>query len=497
MWLKRSAAEVLDMGTNVLTFCVPPEEEVRSLMPFINRLLHFAATEPMRAAVVVGDRRLSYGELTMRAARLRLPAGNLIGVDIADPLEFTVAFTALVGRGRCAAVLDPAWPDALRVRVLDELRPAAILTGGAEHRGDAPPLGEAPAGARFYCGFTSGTSGVPKGFVRTVGSWSRSLERSVDWFGVAPGLRVLAPGPLAASLSLYALAECLFAGATFHAPAPGAASAKGPHLAEILRTERIEHLVAVPSALRIALDRTTGTLPHLRTVVSGGSRLSPAEAAIIGRAAPAARIFEYYGASELSIVTARRVDGNAGDNVGRPFPGVHLRIERDGATPENRPGTIFVRTDTAIEGYLFGDDGRAFQRHGDWVTVQDRGWIDDDGALHLTGRNGDMVVVAGTNVYPAEVEAALTEAGYPSAVVVGVPDAGRGAVLAAVIEAPGGTAINVPVLRARLKQLLPVGMVPRSLFRTASLPLTAAGKPDRAALQAAVLAKESEFEPIV
>lgn len=484
------------MVTNVLTFGVPPEEEALPLMPFINRLLHWAAADPARAAVVVGDRQLTYGELASRASSQPLPSGNLIGIEVKDPLEFSVVFTAVVGRGRCAAVLDPAWPDALRHRVLTELRPATVLTGEEIISGIAPPLIEAPAHTRFYCGFTSGTSGVPKGFVRTVGSWSRSLQRSIDWFGVTPGLRVFAPGPLAASLSLYALAECLFAGATFHAPAPGQAGARVTQTSEILRTGQIEHLVAVPSALRLALERNQGTLPSLRTVVSGGSRLSPVEAGIITRAAPNARIFEYYGASELSIVTARRVDGNLGGDVGRPFPGVCLRIEHSSPPSQDRSGTIFVRTDTAIEGYLFGDDGRAFQRHGDWVTVQDRGWIDDEGALHLTGRNGDMVVIAGMNVYPAEVEAAFAAAGYPSVVVLGVPDARRGAALSAVIEAPRDEVIDGRLLRTRLKHLLPAGKVPRSVFRSGAVPLTAAGKPNRAALKAAVLARESDLEPV-
>lgn len=468
-------------------------------MPFVDRLLHWARAEPARAAVVAGDRSLTYRELADRAAALQLPAGGMLGIQIEDPVDFALTFTAVVGRGRCAAVLDPSWPPDLRLRVLDALQPAAVLTSTPyAHPTDVSPLADPPADALFYCGFTSGTSGLPKGYVRTAGSWSRSLQRSVDWFGVTPGRRVFAPGPLAASLSLYALAECLYAGATFHALAPGIPAGKGPGMAQTLRARRIEHFVGVPSAIRLALERVEEQLPDLHTVVSGGSRLSAADTGIILRAAPAAGVFEYYGASELSLVTARRVDGTADNGVGRPFPGVEIRIDTDGEDGRHlRAGTIHVRTDMAIEGYLFGDDGCAFQRNGDWVTVQDRGWIDDGGALHLTGRHGDMVVVAGTNVYPAEVEVALAHAGYPAAVVLGVAEARRGCALTAVIEAPTDAAIDGNRLRLRLKELLPPVKVPHSIFRTGRLPMTAAGKPDRARLTAAVLAGDGVLERIL
>lgn len=465
-------------------------------MPFIDRLLYWARCEPARDAVVVGDRRITYGELAGRASSLQLPAGEMIAQQIDDPLDFAVTFTAVVGRGRCAAVLDSAWPQDVRGRILEALLPDAVITSADLVEAPHPSqLADAPDDARFYCGFTSGTSGIPKGFVRTVDSWSRSLARSVDWFGLTPGLRVCAPGPLTASLNLYALAECLYSGSTFHSLAPGDPAAKGPLMAQVLRSERIEHLIGVPSALRLALERIEGDLPDLRTVVSGGAGLSAADTGSILRKAPSARIFEYYGASEPSLVTARRVDGADGNDVGRPFPGVRIRIDADSDSGrDGTVGTIHVHTDTAIEGYRFGDDGRAFRRNGDWVTVQDQGWIDDDGALHLTGRHGDMIVVAGSNVYPSEVEGALARAGCPAAVVLGIPDARRGCALAAVIQTPPDTIIDAHALRSRLKELLPINKVPKLVFRTARLPLTTAGKPDRTALKASVLAGDGALE---
>lgn len=462
-------------------------------MPFINRLLSWARTDPGRPAVVAAEHSLTYGELAALATRVPLPDGAMIGLDLHDPVDFAVALVAVVGRGRCAAVLDPLWDNARRAHVLERLRPDAVVSSVPPVNGSAVSrLQDGPDKARFYCGFTSGTTGVPKAFVRTVGSWTRSLERSVTYFGLEEGQRVFAPGPLSASLSLYALAESLFAGATFHALVPGRDSLKGAHICEVLRSARIEHLVGVPAVLRLALQRTgDSSLPDLRCVVSGGAKLSGAETAIIRRSAPNARIFEYYGASELSLVTARQVGTDPRNDVGQPFPGVSIKIETDGV---DRCGTVWVHTDTAMEGYLFGDDGAEFRRHGSWVSVGDKGWLDDDGALHLVGRQGDMVVVAGTNVYPSEVEEELRAAGFPLVVAVGIPDPRRGTAIAAVVEVAAGVVIDARRIQQRLRTVLPAAKVPREIYRTDCMPLTAAGKPDRVVARSLILDPDGALE---
>ncbi|WP_323961821.1 AMP-binding protein [Arthrobacter sp. JZ12] len=468
-------------------------------MPFINRLLERARVTPDSDAVVTEEGKLTCAELVARASALPLPDGNLVALELADPLAFTVAFTAVVGRGKCAAVLDPAWPEELRTRVLDGLRPVGVLDEllfsgavpeAAEADGRPGALADAAAETRFYCGFTSGTSGVPKAFVRSSGSWARSLRRSAAYFGVTPGLRTFAPGPLSSSLNLYALAEALYAGAAFFTLGASTQGPRGVRMAEALASWRIQHLVAVPAAVGLALQRVD-SLPALRTVVAGGARLTDLQVSKVLRVAPNAWIFEYYGASELSLVTARRVHGAVGGavggDVGKPFPGVRLRIEAD---QPMSPGTIWVSTDTAIDGYLLGDDGHGFTRDGEWVTVHDQGWIDDDGGLHLAGRAGDMLVVAGTNVYPSEVEDALARIGFRSAVAFGIPDGRRGTLLAAAIEAESHEEVDSHRIRQALRETLPAVKIPSRVKAVDSIPLTAAGKPDRAAL--AVLMQDSE-----
>ncbi|MDL2424714.1 hypothetical protein M2C68_19070, partial [Pseudomonas sp. BAgro211] len=77
-------------------------------------------------------------------------------------------------------------------------------------------LADGDPDSSFLVGLTAGTTTLPKGFSRARDSWRRSFDASVACFALKPQDRVLAPGPVSASLNLYALSECLYAGATFH-----------------------------------------------------------------------------------------------------------------------------------------------------------------------------------------------------------------------------------------------------------------------------------------
>ncbi|NKX53876.1 class I adenylate-forming enzyme family protein [Arthrobacter mobilis] len=477
-------------------------------MPFVDRMVDWAARDPDRDAVVIDGQRLSYAELCRRAARLPLPepAGGprqLVALDLGSTIDFVVAFTAVVGRGLVAAVLDPAWPPAVRSAALEQLRPGTVITtagpAGAEMTPGTPAaLADGDPGREFYCGFTSGTTRTPKAFVRTVGSWQRSLERSTAWFGTAAGDRVLVPGPLSASLSLYALAECLYAGATFHGQTtPDTAAAL-----DLLSGEALTQLVAVPSQLRMLGRRARSPWRSLRSIVSGGAKLGGEEAAALRRLAPRAAVHEYYGASELGFVAARLAGPGAGPHlVGRPFPGVELRIgpPDDGAaapgaepgTGDPGPGTIWVRSDMVCLGYLAGDDGLSFRRQGQWATVGDYGWLDASGQLHVAGRSADMIVTGGFNVYPHEVEEVLRSAGC-DAVVVGLPDGLRGRCVAAVIRSDGPPAFTAGTLRRLCGAGLAPFKVPRRFYWVREWARGPGGKTSRPALVRAIEAGDAD-----
>ncbi|BCW48430.1 hypothetical protein StoSoilB13_07720 [Arthrobacter sp. StoSoilB13] len=226
----------------------------------------------------------------------------------------------------------------------------------------------------------------------------------------------------------------------------------------------------------------------IRSIVCAGSKLDGRTLEAARRWAPHAAIFEYYGASELSFVSGTRLAAGepldvGGTGIGRPFPGVELRILDDTGRnlPDGEHGNISVRSGMVSNGYLWGDDGQALRCLDGWYTVGDQGYL-ADGTLHILGRRSDMIITAGKNVYPHEVELALASVpGIEVAVAAGAPDDVRGQkVIAGVVPAYG--AVTATQLRTGLDGLLARDKWPLQYYVLSELPITDRGKVSRMVL---------------
>jgi long-chain acyl-CoA synthetase len=469
-------------------------------MPFLDRLQRWADDRPDGTAVVVAGKRLSWAELRDAAAALVPVAPAVTVLAERNSTHFAVSFAAAVAGSRRCAVLDPAWPqellDGLTARIAE-----AVPAGGTgpgtfrgTSRGTAPgvdlgsELADGPPDSPFLIGLTSGTTALPKAFSRSRRSWRLSFESSVEFFGLTAGDRTLAPGSLAASLNLYALAECLYAGSEFHTLEQfdvGDAHAAVSH-------DGITRLVLVPTMLRLLSERGLAggvDASGLRSIICAGSKLDARTLEAARRWAPNATIFEYYGAAELSFVagagllpgeTPAHGGAGTGTGIGKPFPGVEVRILDAGGAPvpDGVDGNVCVRGGLVSDGYLWGDDGEALQCFDGWYTVGDRGYL-SDGTLHLLGRRSEMIITAGTNVYPHEVELALASVpGVAAAVAAGQPDDLRGQrVVAGVLPSHGG--LTGTQLRTGVGDYLARNKRPLDYYLLAELPLTDRGKPSR------------------
>lgn len=465
------------------------------MMPFLDKLQLWADERPDDTAVVVGGKRLSWADLR-DAATLRLGETAATTVLAApNSLDFVVAYAAAVAGERHCAVLDPLWPEAMIDEVaqrIGQAGPAAQLPA-AQFRPAQFPAGDRPApdelsdgrpGTTFLIGLTSGTTSVPKAFTRSRRSWQVSFDASIEFFGLTPEDRTLAPGPLAASLNLYALSECLYAGAAFHTLETF--DVGDAHAA--ICYDGVTRLVLVPTMLRLLSERGLAggvDASGVRSIICAGSKLDARTLEAARRWAPNAAIFEYYGASELSFVSGTRLAAGepldaGGTGIGQPFPGVELKImDDDGAErPEGADGNICVRSGMVSNGYLWGDDGQALRCFDGWYTVGDQGYV-DSGVLHILGRRSDMIITSGRNVYPHEVELALASVpGVSAAVAAGMPDEVRGQkVVAGIVPAYGS--VTTTQVKTGLDGLLSRDKRPLRYFLLSELPVTDRGKISR------------------
>jgi bile acid-coenzyme A ligase len=202
-----------------------------------------------------------------------------------------------------------------------------------------------------------------------------------------------------------------------------------------------------------------------------------------------ARLHEGFGATEALGHTTIRGDewlAHPG-SVGRP-EGCDLRIldEAGGELPPGEVGEIFMRSHAPGPTYYYLGSPPVKATPDGFGSVGDMGWVDEDGYLFLADRRVDLIISGGANVYPAEVEAALTE--HPAVgdvAVIGLPNADWGKTVHAIIQPRTPTAPpDVRALDAHCRERLSAYKVPKSYEFLLDFPRDAAGKLRRSALMA-------------
>jgi acyl-coenzyme A synthetase/AMP-(fatty) acid ligase len=341
-------------------------------------------------------------------------------------------------------VLDPGWPAPLREAALADLDRAELADGSLVL-------------------FTSGSSGRPRGVVRSVASWQASVAPLTRLTGIGPQDVVWLPGSATSTLTLYG---------GWHATAVGAEVRGAEGWPAAAPPSDVTALHAAPRVLAAAVAAAErGQLPRVRVAVVAGSALPGALRARVD--ALGWRLVDYYGAAELSFV-AWRPDSAPYQH----FPGVELDV---------RDGEIWARSPYLCAGYLDPDDPGPMRRDRDWATVGDLGRL-DDGGLHVLGRGDAAVTTGGRTVVVEEVESVIRDgASVDDVVVTGIPHPLLGELLVAVVAVGERVATGQGPTRADLDgacSAVPEWARPRRWWLVDDLPRTRAGKPDRAAVRA-------------
>ena len=323
--------------------------------------------------------------------------------------------------------------------------------------------------------YTGGTTGRAKGVMLSHENLWRAGKVGQK-LGYTPGVtRGLLALPVSHAFGL------LVAVVGLHAPEPGSAVLmrwfEPTEWLELAQEHRVQSSAVVPSMLQLLLARSLEDydLSSLRFLACGGAPLAADVANEFERRVPGVEVREGYGLTESAAIVSGSSPGTVRRGaVGRPAPGVEVRIADD--------GEICVRSPTVMRGYWQAPEATAEALRDGWLHTGDIGRLDDDGYLYVVDRKKDLIIRGGFNVFPRDVEEALLE--HPAvgaAGVVGRPDEVHGEEVVAFVELRGDATADGLVAWA--KERLGGYKYPREVRVVSSLPLTPVGKIDRKALR--------------
>ncbi|MBB4952804.1 enterobactin synthetase component F [Agrobacterium vitis] len=476
-----------------------------------------AMRSPNAVAVSFEGGALTYAELDAASDHLAgylldrgvLP-GMLVAVAVPRSERMVVALLAVMKAGAAYLPLDPADPSSRVEMILDDARPAAVITtedvavnlpGSGlnlvfldkplSRTSDVMPQGPNRDDTAYII-FTSGSTGRPKGVQIPHGALVNFLFAMQDLLKLSENDRLLAVTTISFDIAALELYLPLLAGA--RSVIAQRSTVRDPlALCRMIKAEGITVMQATPSLWRALLADHHDALQGLRSLVGGEALPSDLAHKMAGLGHP---VLNVYGPTETTVwSTAMPLVGHDLDTspIGRPIWNTRVYVlDRNGQpVPPGFIGELYIGGAGVAQGYLnrpdlteerflpdpFVGGGERIYRTGDLARWR------NDGALEYMGRNDHQIKIRGFRVEPGEIETVLTA--MPEileAVVILRQDDERDKRLVAYLVAEKGVEIETADLSRRLSLVLPSHMIPAAYVVLDAIPLNGNGKTDRHAL---------------
>ncbi len=480
-----------------------------SLISFAAQLRALAARQPDAPAVTCGETSLSRAELDRQSddlaaefQRLGVGVGSMVTVALPNSVEWFVAAAALWKLGATpqpvSSRLSPRELEAV-VSLADPvlvvgIDPAVLPDRTCLPAGYRPGVPDGPVelpdvvSPAWKAPTSGGSTGRPKLIVSgdpglIDPSADAALLFSRDGCLVMPG-PLFHNGPIV--WSCFALLHGSHVVVLPRFDAESTLATMAEHHADVvyLVPTMMKRIWNLPPDIRTAYD-----LSSLRVVWHLAEPCPPWLKEVWIEWLGPGRIFELYAGTEAqlrTVITGTEWLEHRG-SVGRPQGGEVQICDVDGRVlPAREEGEVWLRSSRSTPAYRYvGAEARV--QPGGWESLGDMGWLDEDGYLYLGDRSQDMILVGGSNVYPAEVEAALAEhPGVRSCAVIGLPDEERGSRVHAIVEADA-EAVSVEDLIGFTAERLVTYKRPRTIEFVDTPLRDDAGKMRRSQLRAARL----------
>jgi len=365
-----------------------------------------------------------------------------------------------------------------QLETLDADGTGSLSTQAANQPSSFPTVARGPDDLAAFL-YTSGTTGRSKGAMLSQQNLLSNAETLVDYWKFTDQDVLLHALPIfhthglfvASNITLLAGGSMIFMGKF--------------NLDQIIeQMPRATTMMGVPTFYTRLLDdaRFTKTLSqHMRLFISGSAPLL-ADTHIQFEERTGHRILERYGMTETNMNTSNPYDGERrAGTVGMPLPGVELKIT-DAATgdtlPDGEIGQIEVRGPNVFQGYWQMPEKTAEELRADGFFITgDLGVIDADGYVQIVGRNKDLIISGGFNIYPKEVELVLDEQpGVLESAVVGVPHPDFGESVVGFLVASDETGPDLDAISKTVSDSLARFKHPKKLIVLPELPRNTMGK---------------------
>ncbi|MGH2684588.1 MAG: AMP-binding protein [Actinomycetota bacterium] len=371
---------------------------------------------------------------------------------------------------RCGPDQVPAWAQHLE------------SLGAAAPDADVSPMGASDTTGSTMI-YTSGTTGKPKGALRRGGTDPAVGAALIQLIGYEPGDIYLTTGPLYHSgpLGFMGIAQ-LMGGVTivqrhFDAEAWLALVDKHKVTTTFSAPTPIRRVVDLPAEVRGKYDCSS-----MKRMVANAApwpfELKRKYVDAFGDTS----LWEVFGSTELGVntVLAPADQMRKPGSCGRAAPMCEIALfDEEGNRVETpmEPGELFVRSAAAFDTYYKADDKFEESKRGDWLTVGDVAYVDDEGYYFICDRKKDMIISGGMNIYPAEIEAVLVaHPAIADAAVIGIPSDEWGESVHAVVTLYPDHEATDDDITAFCREHLASYKVPRSIARIDEIPRSASGK---------------------